>query len=219
MSPGDEPSVETLVRDAVTLIVTHAYGEQTPEQVRHLVAAETDMAECRMFSQSFGSTTGPFGGFGGQMITTFRVVAVKLGDWIVWHLNGQLAFVTAWNETTIEAWDNSQMPAHRAVLGAIPAWCPSRTRPPRPIPPERTNALVALQRAMSFSSMDWASAKDLAFLYGIVNGWGCDENHEHDDICGGDDSLLSVAEKYQLDIDLLRRLHADFLARMSAPAP
>jgi hypothetical protein len=77
-------------------------------------------------------------------------------------------------------------------------------------------SLQALSTIVSLSSLDYAAAGDTAMLYGVVVGWGCEEAHDHDWLCGGDGALLDVCARHGLDLDQLRALRADYRARAAA---
>ncbi len=62
-------------------------------------------------------------------------------------------------------------------------------------------ALTSARRTMAFSSQDWGSARDFAWLYGILVGWSDDEYDAHHQIAqrfGWSDG----------DVEKLRRLRA-----------
>lgn len=125
--------VEDLLIDAISLVVERS-GDypHSDDRFNEVFAAAKQSAEVRIWNQTFGSTTGPFGGFGGAAITTFRIVAILVGHYIVWHLNNGVAFVTqvdvAEEGYALDGWRNGRMPNHRDVAGAIPDWCPSKKR-------------------------------------------------------------------------------------------
>lgn len=111
------------------------------------------------------------------------------------------------------------------VTSGSPTTTTTNTPPPRPrdevviandLPysDRRTNPLRALQDTLAFASNDWSTSRATAWIYGIVLGWGCDENHEHDDdVCGGDGALEELTNRYGWtpeQIDHLRGLHARF---------
>jgi hypothetical protein len=67
---------------------------------------------------------------------------------------------------------------------------------------------TALQNVLAFSSNDWGSAGDFAWLYGIILGWDADEP-------GEESSMQSLAAKYgwsEQQVELLRSLHLEFEA-------
>jgi hypothetical protein len=90
--------------------------------------------------------------------------------------------------------------------------------------PEHTNVLIgnnipytepqedpveALRDTLAFSSRDWADERDLAWIYGIVCGWGSDPDDPDDDI----DCHPELAQRFGWDASAtarLRRLHARF---------
>lgn len=75
---------------------------------------------------------------------------------------------------------------------------------PRDTPPG-VNIFEALHNTIAFSSADWAAARDLAWIYGIVLGWDGEE-------C----AMEELATKFRWPperVALLRQLHAEFNRR------
>jgi hypothetical protein len=67
----------------------------------------------------------------------------------------------------------------------------------------------ALRRAgamMTSDSRDWARDRSDVWLYGLLVGWECEEQHEHDEVCGGDDGLREVAALHGWDEETVARL-------------
>ena len=76
-----------------------------------------------------------------------------------------------------------------------------------------TDPFEALHSALAFSSRDWGAERDLAWIYGIVAGWDCDEDHEHDWLCSGD-AMAELAERFgwsEEQVERLRALHKRFM--------
>ena len=68
----------------------------------------------------------------------------------------------------------------------------------------------SLHDTIVFSSADWGEARDLAWMYGIVVGWGADESEPEEE-----SALSHLAEKFGWSpqaVQRLERLHAAFLA-------
>jgi hypothetical protein len=66
------------------------------------------------------------------------------------------------------------------------------------------NSLEVLASLIVFSARDWGEMHNDALIYGIVVGW--DEA-----------AMRDVADRFNLDenrVELLRKLHADFQARL-----
>lgn len=40
------------------------------------------------------------------------------------------------------------------------------------------DALISARRTMTFSSQDWSTARDFAWLYGILVGWADDDGND-----------------------------------------
>jgi hypothetical protein len=64
----------------------------------------------------------------------------------------------------------------------------------------------ALHNALAFSSNDWGSARDFAWIYGIVCGWDDDDPEE-------ESTMPMMAAKFgwtEDQVARLRALHAEF---------
>lgn len=75
----------------------------------------------------------------------------------------------------------------------------------RPLTGWRVDPFKALVDTMAFSSNDWGSARDFAWLYGIVCGWADEDDDSHSDI----------AAKFgwsNEQVARLRKLHEEFKA-------
>ena len=58
------------------------------------------------------------------------------------------------------------------------------------------DALSALRLALTTDSRDWSLSRGDAWIYGILVGWDCEEDHDHElDFCEGG-ALWSVAERH-----------------------
>lgn len=90
----------------------------------------------------------------------------------------------------------------------------TNTQPPKLSPEELAAVREALDRVgsmMATDSRDWSLSRRDAWLYGLFCGWECDDDHEHDDVCGGSGALDTVAEQHgwtDEDVARLRRYHA-----------
>lgn len=74
--------------------------------------------------------------------------------------------------------------------------------------PTLADALKGLRDVIVNDSRVWADHKRDAWIYAVLVGWGCEDDHEHDWICGGDDALVEVAEKHGWNgRDILRLRH------------
>jgi len=86
----------------------------------------------------------------------------------------------------------------------------------KPPPADLTEALTSLRRTLAFDSRDWAKDRADAWLYALLCGWGCEEDHQHDDICGGDTALEEVAHLHgwnEETVDRARRLRRAIAAQ------
>ncbi|MYV30337.1 hypothetical protein GQ649_24265 [Rhodococcus sp. DSM 6344] len=91
--------------------------------------------------------------------------------------------------------------------------------PPAPVKPaeEETKAdpFKALHDVIAFSSMDFGSASDVAWMYGIVVGWDNDDSDEVEDQHA---SMRELAQRFNWPhrkVQLLRNLHAEWVRRTS----
>lgn len=129
------PTLDELIRSAVELVITNATAHKghTPEKLAEVIEFNLAGVEFQSLMQVFGSTTGPFGGYGGAAVTTMRVVSVRVSRWVVWHLDGKVAFVTQLGtgdnpDFVLEAWRYGSCPMYRDIATSVPDWCPSRQR-------------------------------------------------------------------------------------------
>lgn len=86
-----------------------------------------------------------------------------------------------------------------------------RDADPRKIVGE-TDPFASLADTLAFSSNDWASASDFAWLYGIILGWDSDDPDE-------ESSMPAVAAKHEWSdqqVERLRALHRDLKAVAAA---
>jgi hypothetical protein len=75
-----------------------------------------------------------------------------------------------------------------------------------------TDPFASLADTLAFSSNDWGSAADFAWLYGIVLGWDSDDPTE-------ESAMPSLAEKHEWSdqrVARLRALHRDFKTAAAA---
>ena len=73
---------------------------------------------------------------------------------------------------------------------------------------EGLDPLRSVHDQITFSSLDWGAARDTAWIRGIAVGWTCEEDHEHDWICGGDEALAELAARLQWTPQQVARLQA-----------
>lgn len=79
------------------------------------------------------------------------------------------------------------------------------------------NPLVSLHNTIVFSSNDWGSARDFAWLWGIVVGW--DRSDDEPDEYEADAAMNELAAKFNwsvADVARLRHLHAQYAELMGA---
>jgi hypothetical protein len=58
------------------------------------------------------------------------------------------------------------------------------------------DAVDSVRRAMVYDPRDWSQYKRDAWTYGVIVGWTCEDQHDHDDICGADDALNQVVRQH-----------------------
>jgi hypothetical protein len=57
-------------------------------------------------------------------------------------------------------------------------------------------ALKLCGRLISCHSRDWGQDASDALLWAVLCGWECEEDHDHDDLCGGSGALEEVAGRF-----------------------
>lgn len=70
-------------------------------------------------------------------------------------------------------------------------------------------ALNLCGRLISCHSRDWGLNASDATLWALLVGWECEDDHTHDDICGGSGALHEVADRFGWDqarVERIRRL-------------
>lgn len=68
------------------------------------------------------------------------------------------------------------------------------------------DALNSVHRVIVHDSRDWGLTHRDAWLYAILIGWTCEEDHQHDDTCMGDDPLIETAVRHRWDATTVTRL-------------
>lgn len=77
---------------------------------------------------------------------------------------------------------------------------------PLGLPLDLRAALDSLVSCVAGSAADFSQYYRDSWLYGIILGWDCGEDHEHDDTCGGDAPMLEVAARHRWDGATVERL-------------
>jgi hypothetical protein len=78
---ADAPSISrTGIADEFNRIYSKKTGETVP----------VDYLRYYCWDEAFGSTSGPFAGIGGQMVTTFRMEAWGYGSWAIVFCGGRI---------------------------------------------------------------------------------------------------------------------------------
>lgn len=93
-----------------------------------------------------------------------------------------------------------------------------------PAPDPECSDLVGALREITFRTAlharDFGAHPTDAWIYGITVGWGCEDEHIHDPVCGGD-SVPDVAARWgwtRLQIEQLRRHRAAYRRVTETPA-
>ncbi|MFF7795575.1 hypothetical protein [Streptomyces sp. NPDC007991] len=88
---------------------------------------------------------------------------------------------------------------------------------------EAANALQRLEEIITYGSRDWGSHRSDAWLYGVLVGWDCERDHEHDQACENGLAMLNLAARHnwgESTVARLRRSRAavNSLRRMAVEA-
>lgn len=87
---------------------------------------------------------------------------------------------------------------------------------PQNIPDDLRAALTSLDSTIVGCSRDWGVDYRDAWIYGVVVGWGCDEQHEHDpEICT--DATAEIAARHGWSgeqVARMQRYHRAVLAAL-----
>jgi hypothetical protein len=57
-------------------------------------------------------------------------------------------------------------------------------------------ALNSIKSRITTSAMDFSDYEPNAWVYGIAVGWDCEEDHEHDDLCGGTAAMEELTARF-----------------------
>jgi len=58
------------------------------------------------------------------------------------------------------------------------------------------DVLDSVASLMAHAVRNWGQHARDAWLYGVFVGWACEDDHEHNWICGGNEALTEVAERH-----------------------
>ena len=117
---------------------------------------------------------------------------------------------TRYGEPRERQWDLAEVEATRAQLQA------AKTEQPDVL----AEALERVRGLMCHDPRDWGQDRRDAWLYAVFVGWTCEEQHEHDWVCGGDAALHTVATRHGWtpdQVEQLRRYRDAVTARRDAP--
>jgi hypothetical protein len=70
------------------------------------------------------------------------------------------------------------------------------------------DALHSITSRITSSAMDFGDYEPNAWVYGIAVGWDCEEDHDHDDICGGTAAMAELRARFGWDEAAVARLRA-----------
>jgi hypothetical protein len=57
-------------------------------------------------------------------------------------------------------------------------------------------ALRSIASRITTSAMDYSDYEPNAWVYGIAVGWDCEEDHDHDDLCGGTAAMAELTARF-----------------------
>lgn len=89
-------------------------------------------------------------------------------------------------------------------------------------PNDLAEAFASLERLIVHSSRDWGLDRADAWLYAVLVGWDCEQDHEHDDICENGAAIEEMAKQHKWapgDIDRVRRYRAAVRAARGDDGP
>jgi hypothetical protein len=81
-------------------------------------------------------------------------------------------------------------------------------------------ALNSIKSRITTSAMDFSDYEPNAWVYGIAVGWDCEEDHEHDDLCGGTAAMEELTARFDWDeaaVTRLRDLRKAYAAAVGGP--
>ena len=76
------------------------------------------------------------------------------------------------------------------------------------IPESLRAALRSITSRITTSAADFGAYEPDAWVYGIAVGWDCEEDHDHDDICGGTAAMAELVEHHGWDDAAVARLRS-----------
>jgi hypothetical protein len=60
-------------------------------------------------------------------------------------------------------------------------------------------ALDGLETLIATSSRDWGTYRVDAWLWAVLCGWDCEEDHEHDELCEDGEAMTEMARQHGWD--------------------
>lgn len=108
--------------------------------------------------------------------------------------NDRLAAELAAVRALADRWDNA-LGVDRSYARALRAAL-TGSAGALPVTDDLRKALESLNRTIATSSRDWGGYRPDAWLYAVLVGWGCEDDHTHDDVCNGDNAFHEIAQKH-----------------------
>lgn len=93
------------------------------------------------------------------------------------------------------------------------------TRPAAAVTEDLRDALRSIRSRITSSAMDYGDYEPNAWVYGIAVGWDCEEDHDHDGICGGNEAMVELAASFGWDEAAVARLRTLRKAYAAASEP
>jgi len=88
--------------------------------------------------------------------------------------------------------------------------------PPAPL----SEVFDSLGRVLATSSRDWGTYRVDAWLWAVLCGWDCEEQHEHGETCGGSwEAMREMADKHGWSEETVARLRSYRAAVREAERP
>lgn len=91
----------------------------------------------------------------------------------------------------------------------------------KPLPTsDLADAISHLATVLRNDPRNWSATKRDTWVYGVLVGWGCEQDHAHDWVCGSTERLVELANRHGLrgtEIRTLQR-HRDAIRALLDPA-
>ena len=87
----------------------------------------------------------------------------------------------------------------------LPPAAVSAGRAPATTPTDLRNALDGLHTLIATSSRDWGTYRVDAWIWAVLCGWDCEEEHEHDELCEDGEAMEEMAARHGWDADTVAK--------------